>query len=93
MTFFVKCPVTSPWIHSVGFGRDCVFTVLVLDIIQNFIAAIGFVTQHIALGYINMRQDLHCHCGIIDVSSRQLKIYGVAQSIYDSMNLRIKSTT
>ncbi len=67
MTFFVKNPVTAPWIYRVGFWRNRIFAVLTLDIVQYLVCLICFVGKNIALRNINVRKYINSYFRIVYV--------------------------
>ena len=69
MTFFIKNPITFPRISRIRFWWNGITSILLLDIIQNFIASIGFISQNRTFGNINARQQFNGNTGIIDISS------------------------
>ena len=87
MAFFIKRPVTFPRIFCIRFRRDCVVSILSLDIIQNFSCSICFVRKNGAIGNVDVRQNIDSNGGIVYVSACQLNINRIAKTIYNSMNL------
>lgn len=86
MSFFVQPPVAAPRGTSVALWRDCVIGVLKLNKIQNFIGSIGFVGKNCAISYVQMRQNLHSHSGIMYIPRRQLKVKRISKAINNRMN-------
>ncbi len=88
MAFFVKKPITFPWISCVGLGRDCVITVLLLNVVQNFFCFVRFICQNGTVRNINMSQNIHSHAAILYIPTCQLKVNWIAQAICNRMDFR-----
>jgi len=41
-----------------------------------------------AVGNVNVRQDINCNSGIMDIATWQLEIDRISKTIYNGMNLR-----
>lgn len=93
MAFFIEKPVTFPRIFRIGLGRDCVVTILLLDIIKNFGCSICFICQNGAVGNIDVAQNINRNGRIMYISACQLNVNWIAKTIYDSMNLSCLATT
>ena len=87
MTFFIKNPITFPRIFCIGFRRDCIVPILLLDIIQNFGCSVCFISKNGAIGNVDVSQNINGNSGIMYVPTCQLNINRIAKTIYDSMNL------
>ena len=57
-----------------------------LDIIQNFIGSIGFITQNGTVGNINAGQQINSDAGIMDISACQKETERISKTIYNCMN-------
>ena len=93
MAFFVKKPVTFPWIFSIRFRRNCVVPILLLDIIQNLSCSICFIRKNGAVGNIDVRQNINGNGRIMYVPTCQLNVNWIAKTIYNSVNLGCLSAT
>ena len=92
MAFFIKIPITFPRIFCIRFRRDCVVSILSLDIIQNFSCSICFVRKNGAIGNVDVGQNINGNRGIMYVTTCQLNVNRIAKTIYNSMNLGRLST-
>ena len=92
MAFFIKKPITFPRIFCVGFRRDRIVPVLLLDIIQNFGCSVCLVRKDSAVGNVDVRQNINGNRGIMYVPTCQLNVNRIAKTIYNSMNLGRLST-
>ena len=92
MAFFIKKPITFPRIFCLGFRRDYIFPVLLLDIIQNFGCSVCFVRKNCAIGNVDMGQNINGNRGIVYVTTCQLNVNRIAKTIYNSMDLGRLST-
>ena len=86
MTLFVSPPIAAPWDFGIAFGRNGIFRILPLNIVQDFICSISLVCQNVAVGNIHMGEYIHCYGRIVDVSCGQLKIKWIAETVDNSMN-------
>ena len=92
MAFFIKKPITFPRIFGIGFRRDCIVPVLLLNIIQNFGCSVCFVRKNSAIGNVDVGQNINGNSGIMYVTTGQLNVKRIAKTIYNSMNLGRLST-
>ena len=86
MAFFIKKPITFPWIFGIGFRRNGIISILSLNIIQNLACSIGFICQNRAVRNINTRQQINSDAGIMDISACQKETERISKSIYNCMN-------
>ena len=92
MAFFVKKPITFPRIFCIRLRRNCVISVLALNVVQDFLRSICFVRKNGAAGNVDMAQNINGNSGIMYVSTCQLNVNRIAKTIYNSMNLSRLST-
>ena len=85
MAFFIKIPITFPRIFCIGFRRDCIVPILLLDVIQNFGCSVCLVRKNSAIGNVNVGQNMY-------VTTCQLNVKRIAKTIYNSMNFGRLST-
>ena len=69
MAFFIKNPITFPRIFGIRFRRNCIISILLLDMIQNFVGSIRFISQNSAFGNINGRQQINGNFGIMNMAT------------------------
>ena len=93
MAFFVKKPVTFPRIFCIRLRRNCVISILLLDVVQDFLRSIRFICNDSTIGNINMRQNINSDSKIVYVSTCQLNVNRITKTIYNSMNLGCLSST
>ena len=92
MAFFVKKPITFPRIFSVRLRRNCVVSVLVLNVVQDFLRSICFIRKNGAVGNIDVAQNVNSNSRIMYVPACQLNVNRIAKTIYYSMDLGCLST-
>ena len=92
MAFFIKIPITFPRIFCIGFRRDCIVPILLLDVIQNFGCSVCLVRKNSAIGNVDVGQNINGNRGIMYVTTCQLNVNRIAKTIYNSMNLGRLST-
>lgn len=94
MAFFVKKPITFLWIFCIRLRRNCVISVLLLDVIQDFLRSIRFISKNGAIGNTDVAQNINGNGRIMYVPACQLNVNWIAQTIYNSMNLgRLSAAT
>ena len=87
MAFFIKKPITFPQIFCIGFRRNCIVSILLLDIIQNFGCSVCLVCKNSAVGNVDVSQNINGNRGIMYIPTCQLNVNRIAKAIYNSMNL------
>ena len=92
MAFFIEKPITFPRIFCIGFWRDCIAPILLMDIIQNFGCSVRLVRKNSAIGNVDGGQNINGNRGIMYVTTCQLNVNRIAKTIYNSMNLGCLST-
>ena len=92
MAFFIKKPITFPRIFCIGFRRNCIIPILLLDIIQNFGCSVCLVRKNSAVGNVDVAQNINSNSGIMYVPACQLNVNRIAKTIYNCMNLGRFST-
>ena len=92
MAFFVKKPITFPRIFCIRLRRNCVISVLVLNVVQDFLRSICFVRKNGAAGNIDVAENINGNSRIMYVPACQLNVNRIAKTIYNSMNLGCLST-
>ena len=92
MAFFIEKPVTFPQIFGIGFRRDCIVSILLLDIIQNFRRSICFIRKNGAVRDIDVSQNIDGNGRIMYIPACQLNVNRIAKTVYNSMNLGRLST-
>ena len=92
MAFFIKKAIIFPRIFCVGFWRDCIVPILLLDMIQNFGCSVCLVRKNRAIGNVDVGQNINGNSGIVYVTTCQLNVNRIAKTIYNSMNLGRLST-
>ena len=92
MAFFIKIPITFPRIFCIGFRRDCIVPILLLDVIQNFGCSVCLVRKNSAIGNVDVSQNINGNRGIMYVTTSQLNVNRITKTIYNSMNLGRLST-
>ena len=94
MALLVEHPIAPPWVACIWFWGNSIVAVLLLNVVQNFTGSIGFVGQDRTIWNVKMWQYIHCHCRIMDISTGQLKINWVSQTVYNNMDFsRLSPTT
>ena len=92
MAFFIKKPITFPRIFRIGFRRDCIVSILLLDIIQNFSRSICFISKNGAVGNVDVSQNIDGNGRIMYITACQLNVNRIAKTVYNGMNLGCLST-
>ena len=77
-----KCP------GNIGFWRNCVMAVLLLNVVQNFFCSVRFIYQNGTVGNINMSQNIHSHAAILYIPTCQLNVNWIAWAICNRMDFR-----
>ena len=93
MAFLIKNPVTFPRIFRIRLRRNCVISILLLDVVQDFLRSIRFICKDGTIGNIDVRQNINSNSRIMYVSTCQLNINWITKTIYNSMNLGCLSST
>ena len=69
MAFFIKKPIAFPRIFGIGFWRNSIISILLLNMIQNFAGSIRFISQNSAFGNIKGRQQINGNFGIMNMAT------------------------
>ena len=70
MAFFIKKPIAFPRIFGIGFWRNSIISILLLNMIQNFAGSIRFISQNSAFRNIKGRQQINGNFRIMNVTPR-----------------------
>ena len=92
MALSIEKPITFPRIFCIRLRRNCVISVLLLDIVQDFLRSICFIRKNGATGNIDVAQNINGNSRIMYVPACQLNVNRIAKTIYNSMNLGCLST-
>ena len=92
MAFFIKIPITFPRIFRIRLRRNCVVSILLLNVVQDFLGSICFICKNGAVRNIDVAQNINGNGRIMYIPTCQLNVNRIAKTIYNSMNLGRLST-
>ena len=87
MAFFIKKPITFPRIFCIRLRRNCIVSILLLNVVQDFLCSICFIRKNGAARNIDVAQNINSNGRIMYVPTCQLNVNRIAKTIYNSMNL------
>ena len=65
---------------------NCVITVMLLNVVQNFFCSVRFIYKNGTVGNINLSQNIHSHTAILYIPTCQLKVNWIARAICNRMD-------
>ena len=83
---FIGMEITMPRIGAATLWRNGIYGVLFRDILTDCLCAVSLVTEDIAAGNVDTREQIHRRFGIMYLPACEHKVHRVPQGIYDHMD-------
>ena len=93
MAFLVQPPIDRPWIGDIRRWRDTVIRTVVGDILAKFALGVGSVGENGRPLEVNLADQFFSNSDVSSITSGQHDRYGIAQSVYSSVNLRASAAS
>ena len=93
MAFLVQPPIDRPWIGDIRRWRDTVIRTVVCDILAKFALGVGSVGENGRPLEVNLADQFFSNSDVSSITSGQHDRYGIAQSVYSSVNLRASAAS
>ena len=93
VAFLVQPPIDRPWVGDIRRWRDTVICAMVGDELAKLALGVGSVGEDGRPLEVDLADQFFGNSDVSSITSGQHDRYGVAQSVYSSMNLRASAAS
>lgn len=93
MALLIERPIAAQRVACIGLWRNSIVSILLLNVVQDFIGSISFICQDGRIRNIKMRQHIYSNRCIMDIPACQLEVKRISKTIHNNVNFRRLSAT